>query len=107
MAVVTGGDGGRGIGFAEGHGLAVIGVAIMFQPVGVASATTGVADGLEIVTLGILDVMRRMAIRADGSARIAFGQQLPVNALVVGFLDADVAFAAGFGDVGVVDGRIT
>ena len=106
VAIVTGGDAGRGVGFAQGHGLAVIGFAIMFQPVGVAFAATGVAEGLEIVVLGILDVMRRMAIRANRSARIAFGQQLPVNALVVGFLDAHMTFAAGFGDVGVVDGRI-
>ena len=106
VAVVAGGDGGRGVGFAEGHGLAVVGFAIMFQPVGVAFAATGVADGLEIVVLGILDVMRGMAIGADRSARIALGQQLSVNALVVGFLDADVTFAAGLGDVGVVDGRV-
>ena len=40
VAVVAGGDGGRGVGFAQRHGLAVIGVAIMFQPVGVAFAAT-------------------------------------------------------------------
>ena len=50
--------------------------------------------------------MRRVAIRADRPARIAFGQQLAVNALVVSLLDTEMAFAAGPGDVGVVDGRI-
>ena len=65
-----------------------------------------VADGLEIVALGIDDVVRAVAIGADRSARVALGQQLAVDALVVGLLDADVAFAAGLGDVGVVDGRI-
>ena len=50
--------------------------------------------------------MGRVAIGADRPARVALGQQLPVDALVVGFLDADMTFAARLGDVGVVDGRI-
>ena len=50
--------------------------------------------------------MRGMAVGAYRRALIAFGQQLPVNALVVGLFDAQMAFAAGLGDVGVVDGGI-
>ncbi len=50
--------------------------------------------------------MRAVAVNAHRPARVALGEQLAVNALVVGLLDADVALAAGLGDVGVVDRRI-
>ena len=34
------------------------------------------------------------------------GQQLAMDAFVVGLFDAEMAFAAGLSDVGMVDGRI-
>ena len=49
VAVVARGDFRRGIRFAEQHGLAVIGVPVARQPVGVALAAALVADGLEII----------------------------------------------------------
>ena len=78
----------------------------MFQPVGVAFAAALVAQGFEIVARRIDDLMRAMAVNAHRPARIAFGEQLAVNTLVVGLLDADVALAAGLGHVRVVNRRI-
>src|SRR5208282_3753632 len=69
-------------------------------------AAAFVADGFEIIALRIYDFMRGVTVRADRSARVAFGQQLTVNALVVSRFDAEMTFAASPGDVGVVDGRI-
>ena len=106
VAVVAGGHGGRDVGFAQRHGLAVVGVPVARQPVGVAFAAARVADGFEIVALGIHDVMRGVTVRADRPARITLREQLPVNAFVVGFLDANVAFPAGLRDIRVVDGRV-
>ena len=106
VAIVARGHLGRVIGFAEHHGLAVIGLAIMFEAVRMALAAALVAEGFEIFARGIHDLMRAVAINADRSARIALGQQLAVDALVVSLLDADVALAAGLGHVRVVDGRV-
>ena len=78
----------------------------MRQPVRVAFAAALVAERLEVAALGVLDLVGGVAIGADGPALVALGQQLAVNALPVGFLDPDVAFAARLGDIGVVDRRI-
>ena len=78
----------------------------MFEPVLVAFAAALVAGHFEMAVLGRLDFVRGVAIGADRAALVALGEQLAVDALVVGLLDADVAFAAGLGDVGVVDRRI-
>ena len=64
VAVVARGDFGRGIGFAECHGLAVVGFAVMREAVGVALAAALVADGLEIVARRIDDFMRAVAVNA-------------------------------------------
>ena len=78
----------------------------MGQTVLVAFAATLVADGFEVVIVGVLDLVGGVAVGADRSARVALGHKLAVDALLVGLLDAEVAFAAGFGDVGAVDGGI-
>ena len=106
VAVVAGGHGGGRVRLAKCHGLAVVGVPVMRQPVLVAFAATRVAESLEVVSRRLLNLVRRVAIRANRAALVAPGQQLAVDAFKVGFLDADVAFAAGGGDVGVVDGRV-
>lgn len=106
MAVVASGDFGRLIGFTQGHGLAVVGVAVMLEAVGVAFAATLIADGFKIFVFRINDVVRGMAIGADGRAGVTLGEKLAVDAVLVGLLDAQMAFAAGFGDVGVIDWRI-
>ena len=105
VAVVAGGDIGGDVRLAQGHGFAVVGVAIMLQPVLVAFAAALVAGHLEVAVLGGLDFVGGVAIGADRSALVALGKELAVDALVVGLFDADVAFAAGLGDVGVVDRR--
>ncbi len=61
---------------------------------------------LKLLFGGIFNFVRGVAIGANRPALVAFGQQLAVNALIVRLLDAQVAFAAGLGDVGVVDRRI-
>ena len=106
VAVVAGGDFGGDVGLAQRHGLAVVGFAVMLQPVLVALAAALVAGHLEVAVLRGLDLVGGVAVGADRAALVAFGQQLAVDALVVGLLDADVAFAAGLGDVGMVDGRL-
>ena len=106
MAVIAGGNTRRDIRPSQGHRLAVIRVAIVGEPVLVASAATLVADGFEIVPFGIYDFVRGVAVGADRPSRIAFGKQLPVDALIVSFLHAEMAFAAGFRNVGMVDRRI-
>ncbi len=62
---------GADVGPAQRHGLAVVGVAVMRQPVGVAFAAAFIADGFEIIALRIHDFMRGVTIRADRSTRIA------------------------------------
>ena len=51
VAIVAGGHFGGDVGPAQHHGLAVVGVAIMRQPVLVAAAASLVAGGLEIVAV--------------------------------------------------------
>ena len=106
VAVVTGGDFRRDVWFAERHSFAVIGFAIMRQPIGVAFAATLVADGFEIISFRIGNFVRGVAIGANGPARISFGQQLSVNARVINFFNAEMALAAGRGDVGMINRRI-
>ena len=106
VTVVAGGHGRSHVRLAERHGLAVVGIPVMRQPVLVAFTAARVADGLEVVSFRLLNLVRRVTIRADRAALVAPGQQLAMDALKVGFLNADVALAAGFGDVGVVDGRV-
>ena len=106
VAVVTGGDRRRDVRFAQRHRLAVVGFLVMGEPVLMTTAAAFIAHQLlEVPALRRLDLVRRMAITANRPARIALGEQLAVDALLVNLLDADVAFAAGLGDVGVVDGR--
>ena len=104
VAVVAGGHRRRRIRFAERHGFAMVGVPVMLEPVLMAFTATLVADGLEVVAFGIGDVMRGVAIGADRSARVTFGEQLPVNALDISFLDTEMALATSPGDVDVIDG---
>ena len=52
-----------------------------------------------------LDLVGGVAVGADRAFGVALEQQLAVDALVVDLLDADVALAAGLGDVGLVDRR--
>ena len=54
---------------------------------------------LKLLPVGLTMSCARVAVSADRPARVAFREQLAVDALVVGLLDAEVAFAAGFGDV--------
>src|SRR5208283_5109129 len=96
VTVVAGGHGRGRVRLAKRHGLAVVGIPVMRQPVLVAFAATRVADGLEVISRRLLNLVSRVAIRANRAALVAPGQQLAMNALKVGFLDADVAFAAGF-----------
>ena len=105
VAVVAGGDIGGDIRLAQRHRFAVVGIAVMFQPVLVAFSAALVAGHFEVAVLGGLDFVGGVAIGADWSTLVAFGEKLAVDTLVIGLLDADVAFAAGLGDVDVVDRR--
>src|ERR1043165_5680839 len=106
MAVVASGDVGGDIGLAQGHRLAVVGVAIMFELVFVAFAAAFVAGHFEMAVLGGLDFVGGVAIGANRPALIALGEQLSVHALIVNLLDLDMTFAAGLGHVGVIDRRV-
>ena len=105
VAVVAGGHIAGHVRLAQGHGLAVVGVPIVFEAILVALPADLVAEGLEVPAFGCLDLVRRMALDANGAPWIAFGEQLAMHAFVVDLFDRDVAFATGLGHVGVVDGR--
>jgi len=89
VAIVTGGDAGCGVGFAERHGLAVIGVPVMRQPVLVAFAATRSLRALKLFPLRLLIWCARVTIRANRAALVALGQQPAMHTLKVGFLDAE------------------
>jgi hypothetical protein len=106
MAVVAGGDFGSDIGFAQGHGFAVVGLAIMLEAVLVAFAATRVTGHFEVAIPGGFDLVGGVAVAADRAALVALGHELAVDALVIDALDPDVAFAAGLGDVQRIDGGV-
>ena len=107
MTIEACGNFGGGVGFAQHYRFAVIGFIIMSQAILVAFAATLIAGDFEVAVLGRFDLVCGMTIGADRAAFIALGQQLAVDALVVGLLDFDVALAASFSHVGRVDGRIS
>src|ERR1035437_5127035 len=107
VAVVAGSNLGGNVGLAEGHGFPVIGIAIMLQPILVAFPAALVAGHLEMAVLGGLDFVGGVAIGADGSTLVALGEELPMDAFVIGLFNANVAFAAGLSDIGMVDRRFT
>ena len=74
VAVIAGSDFRGDVGLAQGHGLAMISLAIMFEAVFVAFAAARVADGFKVFVFRIHDVMGGMAIGANRGARIAFGE---------------------------------
>ena len=106
VAVVTRRNFGCDHRFAERHGFAVVSVAIMLQPIFVTLAAALVAGHFEMPVLRRLDAVGGVAIRADGAAFVALRQNLAVDAFLVSLLNADMTLAAGFGDVGVIDGRV-
>ena len=71
-----------------------------------ALAAALVAQRFEIFARRIDNLVRAVAVNAHRPARIALREQLAMDALVVSFLDADMALATGLGDIGVVDRRI-
>ncbi len=74
VAVITGGDGGGDGRFAEGHGLAVVSVAIMFEAIFVAFAATLIAHHLEVTILRGFNAVRGVAIGAHRAALVALRQ---------------------------------
>ena len=104
VTVETRGDGGRDHRFAERHGLAMVSVAIMFEAILVTFAATGVTDHFKVAVAGSFNLVRGMTIRAHRAPFVAFGKQLAMDAFCVDLFDPDMALAAGFGDVLLVDG---
>ena len=102
VAVVAGGHVRGDVRPAERHGLPVVGFPVVLEAVLVAAPADLVALALEMHAAGRLDLVRRVAVGADRPALVALGQELPVHALVVDALDADVALAARARDMGVV-----
>ena len=101
------GDCGGDHGLAQGHRLAVVSVAIVFEPIFVAFAAALVAHHFEMTILGRLDAVGRVAIRADRTALVALGEELAVDALLVNLFDADMTFAARLRNVSVIDGCVS
>src|SRR5690349_3253516 len=93
MAIVASRHVWRHVRLAQGHGFAVIRVAVVGEAVLVALTTAAVAQRFEMVAGRALNLVRRVTISADGRARIPLGHQLSVNALVVDLFDLDVALA--------------
>ena len=98
MAVIAGGDIRRDGRFAQGHRLAMICIAIMFQSVLMAFAAAGVAGHFKVAVPRGLDFVSGMAVRAYRPVPpggIPFRQQLSMNTLIVSLFNADMALAAG------------
>src|SRR5512135_3282389 len=106
MAVVAGGDFRGYVWLSQGHGLAVIRIPVMCQPIFVASTAALIAGHFEMAILGRFNFVSGVAVAADGTVFTAVCRQMAVDALIVSFLDPDVAFAAGLCDVGGIDGRV-
>ena len=104
MTVIASGYFGCIVGLAEHHGFAMIGFAVMFQPIFMAFATTLVAERFKVFTRGINDLVSTVTINADRSSCVPLSQQLAMNTFIVGFLDADVALATSLGHVGMING---
>src|ERR1051325_6287399 len=105
VAVVAGCDLGGDPRLAQGQCFAVTRVAIMFQAVLVAFAATLIADHLEVTVLRGLDAVRGVAVGAYGTSFVALREDLSMHTLFVNLLDANVALAAGLGDVDMIDRR--
>ncbi len=103
VAVVARRDFRRNIGTVQRHGLAMVGASVEPVVIGMAGAAALVHHLLERGDFRVDDLVSRVTAGADGHPRIAFGEQLPVNALFICPLNAHMAFAAGFSYVGVVD----
>jgi hypothetical protein len=78
----------------------------MLKPILVAAAATFITGHLEVAVLRCLNLVSRMAIGANRTAFIAPGQKQPMNALVIGLLDGDMALTASLGDICGIDGGI-
>src|SRR5215469_2410520 len=104
MAIVAGGDFGSHVRLAQCHGFSVVRIPVMSEAILVTSATALVAGHFKVAVLARFNLVRRMAVGAHRSAFVPPGQELPVNALVIGLLDLDVALAAGLCHVRRVDG---
>ena len=78
----------------------------MFQAILMAAPAPFIARHLEMSVLRGLDLVRCMTVRANWTAFIPLGQELPVNALIVDLLDCYMALAAGLGDVRGVNRRV-
>ena len=103
MAVIASGHIGSDVGFAERHCFSVVGVTVVSEPILMATSTARVACHLEMAILRGLHLVSGMAIGANGPAFVAFGEQLPVHALVVGLFDPNVTLAAGLCNVQRID----
>ena len=105
VAVVAGRDVGGHVRPAQGHCLAMVGLAVVGQAGLMAFPADLVALRLEGLPRRHLDLVGAVAVCADRSARVPLCQECPVDALVVGRLDAQVALAARLSDVRVVRAR--
>lgn len=105
VAVVASRDVGSDIGTSERHGFAVKGVMITLQTILVATAAPLVTLGFEVILSGILDRVRAMTIGADRRAGISARQQSTMNALIVRFFHAHMAFATRLANIRMIDGR--
>ena len=84
VTVVARGNIRSDIGLTQLHRLSVVGVMVALQALLVTSPTALVTDLFE-VRRGVvrLDLVGRMAVRANRAARITSQEQLSMNALVV------------------------
>ena len=105
VAAVAGGDFGDAMSLAQRHGFAMIGLAVVGQAVLVTAPALFIAPGVKVAAAGRFNLMSGVAIGADRAGEVALGENLAVDAGVVGFFDAQMARAAGGGDVGMIDRR--
>ena len=106
VAVVAGRHFGSYVRPAQGHGFAVVSIAIMFKPVFMTLPATLVAGHFEMSVFRRFHLVGSVTIDANGTALVTFGEQLAMNTLIIGLLDFDMALATGFGNVGGVNGGL-
>ena len=104
VTVVASRDVGCDVGFAQRHGLAVVGIPVMKETVLVTLTAPTIADLFEMGGAVKFDFVSGMAIGADRSARVAAQQELTMHASVVNLLDPNMAFSTGVRHVRFMNG---
>ena len=85
--------------------LAVVRLEVRRDEILMATSTLHADLEAEVAVLDSLDLVRGVAVVADGQLRVGLGDRRAVHTVGKGFLDSVVAAPAGRDDIVAVDGR--